>query len=292
MSKSYKKPPMVRILPMDRTYEFDNWEIKRVQEDYFLQTLPDDRNGKYLYKKRGMDAPTGTVVLFQYDNYIVASARYLKSKDFSQPVNNEYYGAYYFEPNSITVFNPVSRNEVKQIWGNGFVDSEGEIRAGFERFSHTKTFLDPSQYPVFLKLLKNKQPTFFKRSSPKIGRKYGSGGEGQDHKELKIWLSQNPHKLGLKNVVNVEIEYKFLSGDAADIIFVHSKNRYTIIEVETNIPMPGAHQAIKYRALLCAEKQFPLDSPKVRAILVAWSIPKDVRIFCRNYSIGYQVHKK
>lgn len=292
MPKSRKKPPMVRILPMDRTDEFGNWEIKRVQEDYFLKTLPDDRNGKYFYKKHGMDAPTGTVVLFQYDNNIVASARYLESEEFSQPVDNEYYGAYYFEPNSIVVFNPVSRDEIKQIWDKGFVDSEGEIRAGFERFSHTKTFLDPVQYPTFLKLLKGKQPIYFKSSSSKVGRKYGSGGEGQDHKELKIWLAQNPQLLGLKNVVKVKIEHKFLSGDAVDIVFVHSKSKYTVVEVETNIPMPGAHQAIKYRALLCAEQELPLDSSNVRAILVAWSIPKDVRKYCRNYSIDYQVHKK
>ncbi|MCP4374186.1 MAG: hypothetical protein GY797_39695 [Deltaproteobacteria bacterium] len=132
----------------------------------------------------------------------------------------------------------------------------------------------------------------FKRSSSKVGRKYGSGGEGQDHKKLKLWLSQNPHKLGLKNVVDVEIEHKFLSGDAVDIVFTHSKNRYTVVEVETVNPMPGAHQAIKYRALLCAERKLPLNSSKVRAILVAWAIPKNVQDFCKNYSIDYQIHKQ
>ena len=276
---------------MDRVYEFEDWEIEKVQEDYFLKTLPDDRDGEYLYKTLGMKAPKGTVVLFQYDNSIIALARFIKAEEFSQPVNNAYYGAYYFDPNSIVVFDPISRDEIKQIWGKGFVDSEGEIRTGFERFSHTKTFLDPAQYPIFLKFLKSKQPTFFKRSSSKVGRKYGSGGEGQDHKELKIWLSQNPHKLGLKNVLSVEVEYIFLSGDAADIVFVHGKNRYTIVEVETNNPLPGAHQAIKYRALLCAEKGFTLDSDRVQAVLVAWDMPDKVKDFCEKYRIDCQIHK-
>jgi len=108
----FKRPPMIRILPMDRVYEFEDWEIEKVQEDYFLKTLPDDRDGEYLYKTLGMKAPKGTVVLFQYDNSIIALARFIKAEEFSQPVNNAYYGAYYFDPNSIVVFDPISRDEI------------------------------------------------------------------------------------------------------------------------------------------------------------------------------------
>lgn len=124
-----------------------------------------------------------------------------------------------------------------------------------------------------------------------IARKYGSGGEGEEHKKLKQWLTQHPESLGLTDIVAVDIEHRYLSGDAADLVFFHRNGRYTVIEVETTDPLPGAHQAIKYRALLCAEKDLPLDSSNVQAILVAWSIPKGVESFCNTYGIAVQEQK-
>jgi len=88
-----------------------------------------------------------------------------------------------------------------------------------------------------------------------------------------MWLSEHPEKLGLTNVQHVDIEHRFLSGDSADLVFTHN-DKYTVVEVETVDPMPGAYQAIKYRALLCAEKDFALDTDKVQAVLVAWDMQK------------------
>jgi hypothetical protein len=284
---------MIRILPMDRVGKFDDMDIEDVQKGFFLSDLSYESNGKYMYGDRGIDAPEGTIILFQYDNSIIASAKFIKAEKFLQPVYDEAYGvykgAYYFDPASIVVFDPISSNEIESVWSKDFVDSDGKKRSGFKRFSNAKRFLNPAGYPRFLKLLTSKGRVVC--TPPTLG-KYGKGGEGEAHKTLKLWLSDNPDKLGLKDVIKVEVERRFLSGDTADIVFSHKKNRYTVVEVETNNPMPGAHQAIKYRALLCAEKQFSLDSAKVSAILVAWAIPKNVRIFCKNYSIGYQVHKK
>jgi hypothetical protein len=118
-------------------------------------------------------------------------------------------------------------------------------------------------------------------------RKYGPGGEGEAHKKLKMWLSENPDKIGLTNIQKVEIEHRFLSGDLADLVFTHEAGRYTVVEVETNDPLPGAHQAIKYRSLLCAQNNFDLNTEKIRAILVAWEIPDEVKAFCEKYEIGY-----
>lgn len=122
-------------------------------------------------------------------------------------------------------------------------------------------------------------------------RKYGPGGEGEAHKKLKKWLSENPDKIGLTNIEKVEIEHRFLSGDLADLVFAHEAGKYTVVEVETNDPLPGAHQAIKYRALVCAEKNFPLDTDKINAVLVAWEIPDEVKLFCKKYEVGFQTHR-
>lgn len=127
---------------------------------------------------------------------------------------------------------------------------------------------------------------------PRERRKYGGGGEGPEHLRLKKWCAKHPEELGVDSVTRIpgQVEHGFVSGDRVDVMFDRTKRRATVIEVETNDPMPGAHQAIKYRALLCAQRGLPLDSPDVEAILVAWEIPPNVRRFCDQYGIRW--HEK
>jgi hypothetical protein len=58
--------------------------------------------------------------------------------------------------------------------------------------------------------------------------------------------------------------------------------------IETDIPHPGAHQLIKYRAPMGAEDGLSLHSPRVHAMLVARSVPTEVRPFCRKYEMSWQ----
>jgi len=119
-----------------------------------------------------------------------------------------------------------------------------------------------------------------------LSGKYGHVGEGEDHKKLKEWIAANPRFLGLTDVTKTEIEeHVFPSGDVPDIIFHRESHRYAVVEVETVNAISGAYQAIKYKVLLCAELGLPLESQDVRSILVAWSIPPEVKIFCQNYKI-------
>ena len=118
-----------------------------------------------------------------------------------------------------------------------------------------------------------------------VTRKYGPKGEGADHKQLKQWIAENPNEIGLTEVLSKETEYVFPSGDVADIMFNISGNRYVVVEIETLDPLPGAYQALKYKVLKCAEAGLDVKSSNVKAILVAWSIPKDIRGFCREYGI-------
>lgn len=118
-------------------------------------------------------------------------------------------------------------------------------------------------------------------------RKYGPGGEGEAHRELKEWVAKHPDALGLHDVIGEgEVEYPFCCGDSADVVFRHKSGRWTAVEIETTTPFPaGAFQVIKYRALLCADRELALDSNSVMGILVAWSIPSEVREFCRKYGV-------
>lgn len=117
-----------------------------------------------------------------------------------------------------------------------------------------------------------------------LKNKYGNGGEGENHKALKIFIANNAKLLGIDKVLKVDIEHTFASWDIVDILIESVDYDYTI-EIETNIVMPGCHQAIKYRALRCAEKGLDLHSVKVKAIVVAWEFTEDETRFCEKYNI-------
>ncbi len=115
----------IRVLPMSKE-EFDNIAIEELQYQFFLKDLPfrEDEygKGKFCYKSSKMKTKEETtLVLFQYDNHIIALARLLKIVDFKKPQiqikeEKEYKGAYYFEPSSIVVFEPLSAKEISDIF--------------------------------------------------------------------------------------------------------------------------------------------------------------------------------
>lgn len=117
-------------------------------------------------------------------------------------------------------------------------------------------------------------------------KKYG-GGEGKDHRRLKEWVANNPEFLNLNDVEGVEIEsHIFPSNDLPDIVF-RCRDKLISVEIETDTPLPGAYQAVKYKALLCAELGVPCTSQRVQTILVAWHIPSDIREFCLGNGIAF-----
>jgi hypothetical protein len=113
---------------MDSQLEFDGKSIEEVQRTFFLKELlrVDRPPGKYRYREAGLDAEPGTVVLFQYDGKIIASATLITVERFETPEQGTYRGALHFEPDSIRVFDPVGPDVMAAIWPE------------FKRFSHTK----------------------------------------------------------------------------------------------------------------------------------------------------------
>ena len=129
-------PPAVRILPMDSHEEFPDWSIEQLQLDFFLKDLPFRSDG-YLYRKSGLQAEPGTVVLFQFCGAIVASAVLRDVERFETPREKVYEGALYFDPGSIRVFGPVRENVVTRIWPQ------------VKRLGRVKWSLDPDAYADF-----------------------------------------------------------------------------------------------------------------------------------------------
>ncbi len=118
-------------------------------------------------------------------------------------------------------------------------------------------------------------------------RKYGKGGEGENHKKLKDFIFKNPETIGLKNIKHSKLEYSFLSGDTVDILFELENGKDVVVEIETDIVLPGCHQAIKYRALRCAEKNLELNSKNIEAVVVAWQFNEEEIEFMEKYGIKY-----
>jgi len=140
-------PPAVRILPMDRRIEWAKYGgAEDIQQKFFLDELRDRPDGHYLFREYGLEAKPGTVVLFQFDGRIIASAAISKKAErFNQPDKDGYRGALYFDRHSIKVFHPVTAAAVSRIWPD------------FKGFGRAKWKLDPNQYPTFERELKSVQ---------------------------------------------------------------------------------------------------------------------------------------
>lgn len=103
-----KRYPSIKILPMsNKTDDFKGFTIEQVQ-DFFRNDFVYENKGSYRYNERGINAPTGSLILFQYDNHIIASAEYIRSDKEKRK--------YYFKVDSITIFEPVSGEEIGEIW--------------------------------------------------------------------------------------------------------------------------------------------------------------------------------
>lgn len=133
----------VRILPMDRDEEFPNCRnIKELQEKFFLREFPRRTNGEYRYHEASLKAKSGTIVLFQSDGAIIASATLNETERFSEPDKDGYKGALYFDVRSIRVFDPVFLGALQTIWSN------------VKRLGRVKWKLDPIGLPAFERELK------------------------------------------------------------------------------------------------------------------------------------------
>jgi hypothetical protein len=138
-------PPAIRVLPMSQD-EFDGISRDALQRNFFLRDLP-NRQGRYWFRKHGLDAAPGTVVLFQYDKAIVASATLVDFERFDGVDSEGYCGYFDFDPSSIRTFEPVGANQMHRIWHK------------FRRFSHVRHELSPERYAMFVSQLTGVQPS-------------------------------------------------------------------------------------------------------------------------------------
>ena len=113
---------------------------------------------------------------------------------------------------------------------------------------------------------------------------YGGGGEGEAHRELKLRVAADSTLIGLPADAKVSVEHSFKSGDRVDLLFEY-EGRSTVVEIETTVTLPGAHQCIKYRALREAELGLAIGVAEVEAVLVANSFDQPTIDFASQYGI-------
>lgn len=131
----------VRLLPMSSKQEFPNMDRAEIQESFFLNTLIYEKDGHYNFRRSGINAPAGTLILFQFDNAVIASAKLIKVLKHDIPIEGIYNGSYVFDTSSIRVFEPITAEEIRKI------DPK------FSNFSQVKQSIDPNTFKDIMALI-------------------------------------------------------------------------------------------------------------------------------------------
>ena len=122
-------------------------------------------------------------------------------------------------------------------------------------------------------------------SESDLMQKYGPGGEGKRHRDLKQFVADHPECLDLGKAIKAAVEHRFVTGDRVDISIALANGKHCVVEIEVEgeATRIGAHQALKYRALRAGQ----LDSTELpQACLVAYSIPQHVKDFCARHGVS------
>ena len=102
---------------------------------------------------------------------------------------------------------------------------------------------------------------------------FGAGGESTAHRLLKLYVAGHPTDFGLSDLAKPSVEHRFATGDRVDVLFENHAPDRTVVEVEIdgeeNVCV-GIQQAVKYRSLAEVQSRFPLQSSRVRSLVVAY----------------------
>ena len=104
----------------------------------------------------------------------------------------------------------------------------------------------------------NLEPATSNATLVEAARDFESGGESEDHLQLKNYVRDHPEIIGLQNEsAATEVEKKLLSGDRLDVSFKSSQH-WTAVEVKSaksheDDLKRGVFQCVKYKAVMSAE---------------------------------------
>jgi hypothetical protein len=126
------------------------------------------------------------------------------------------------------------------------------------------------------------------RAYSEVLTRRGGGGEGEVHSRLKEYIAESSAVLDLDAKEPGQKEFFFVSGDRCDVVFDLGEDGVAIVEVKDGEHdgelVRGVYQAVKYRALMMAEKGRG-EAYSVRAFLVANKMPDYVKQFGSRFDI-------
>jgi len=180
-------------------------------------------------------------------------------------------------------WNYFRNSDDSKMWGAGlfrYLDEEQtrKLLAGLLAFLGDRDERDQ----LFHALNEKVQPAYI---SPIDSMAHGFGGEGERHLELKMRVARDPTLIGLPRNAIAHVEYPFVSGDQVDLMFELPDGSATVVEIETDVSFPGAHQCIKYRALLEAQRGEKIGAGAVDAVLVAFTFDDRTERFADKYDV-------
>ncbi len=127
----------------DQIRGFRGKSIAQVQAECFLRDLP-KAGGVFSYRSAGLHAPAGTVVFFQFQARIIATAVLLRDEKFNTTRAGRR-GRLHLDPSSIRTFQPLDFAAMRQIW------------PGIRPFGHVKQMLNPTRYAKFRRRSKGRR---------------------------------------------------------------------------------------------------------------------------------------
>lgn len=135
----------IRLIPMSKELEFANKSIDTVQQEFFINDLKKREECLYFFRSSGINCNENTLLLFQYDNMIIASAKLKGIIKYKTPYDGVYNGALLLERSSIKVFQPITLKEIINI------------DHSFKRFSQAKQSFNIECLDDLLNLINKKK---------------------------------------------------------------------------------------------------------------------------------------
>lgn len=233
INKSLKVPD-IRILPMSKKEEFQGNSILKVQQEYFEYNLINKRDSKFYYISSGLKKSPGSLILFQYDNKIIASAQLKDREEYNPLYEGRYKGALILYGETIQVFEPIELSEIQSI--------DPKIT----EFSRTKWFVDINKINDILLLLEEKRKLYNKTYEEKVDAAEVDDLQIQDKPKDKIEIKKGnvthwprDPKIGKRVIINSKYECFF---DKDHKYFVSKLTRNNYVESHHIIPIGNQDQ--------------------------------------------------
>lgn len=121
--------------------------------------------------------------------------------------------------------------------------------------------------------------------------KYGTGAEGEHHKALRLWVTDNPGKVGKGfSRARTETEFHLDSGDRIDAVY-HLRDRTIVLEVKSRISNEvdlrrGVFQCIKYRAVKSA-MNIRAEVPVEAFLVTETELPGEIAALLRLHQVRH-----